>query len=145
MSKRASDRIGDYVAALPIHGNMHVLEIGCGPGVAARLVSRKLESGSMLAIDRSAKAIAAAVAGSKDEIDGGRLRFRRVAVEDFALAPDEAQFDLVFAMRVGALDGRHPALEARALTNIKAALKPEGLLFIDGQVPVKGRDIAGVD
>jgi SAM-dependent methyltransferase len=141
MADRASKRISDYVAGLPLNAGMRVLEIGCGPGVAARLVSQRLSDGFILAIDRSAKAIAAAKAGSKGEMTSGRLALQQVAIEDFDWG-DAEPFDLAFAMRVGALDGRHPQLEAKALARIGAALKPDGLLLIDDNAPIKGRDIA---
>ena len=144
MAHPVSPRIAVYVAALPLRPDMRVLEIGCGPGVAARAIARLLTSGTILAIDRSAKAIALALAGSRAECETGRLEFRQAAIEDFALDAGEAPFDLAFAMRVGALDGRHRALEASALSRIKAALKPEGLLFIDNGAPIRGRDIAGL-
>lgn len=35
----------------------------------------------------------------------------------------EEPFDIAFAMRVGALDGRHPELEKRAMRQLKAVLK----------------------
>ena len=141
MAERISQRIAHGVARLPLRPGMRVLEIGCGPGVAAREVARLLTSGRSVAIDRSAKAIALAQAGSTAEIASGRLEFRQCAAEAFSLQPGEALFDLVFAMRVGALDGRHPELEAAALSRIKAALTPDGLLLIDGRAPVKGRDL----
>jgi trans-aconitate methyltransferase len=141
MSDRISPRIANYVAALPLRPDMRVLEIGCGPGVAARAVSALLTTGTILAIDRSAAAIATATDGSADEIASGRLAFRRVAVEDFELQAGEQPFDLAFAMRVGALDGRHPELEARALSRLRAALSPDGILLIDDQKPLSGTDI----
>lgn len=143
MANPVSPRIAQYLAALPLRPDMAVLEIGCGPGVAAREIARMLTTGHILAIDRSAKAIGAAKAGSGPELDSGRLEFRQAAVEGFALAPGEARFDLAFAMRVGALDGRHPELEQAALARLKAALKPEGLLFIDNRPPIRGDAIAG--
>lgn len=138
-----SPRIAKFIAALPLRGDMHILEIGCGPGVAAREIARTLTSGRILAIDRSHKAIELARAGSFHELESGRLAFRLAAIEQFALEAEEEPFDLAFAMRVGALDGRHPELEARALMRIKAALKPDGLLFIDDLPAVVGRDIPG--
>ncbi|REG31613.1 hypothetical protein ATH84_10471, partial [Paracoccus versutus] len=89
------------------------------------------------AIDRSARAIDSAVAGSKPEIASGRLRFRQVAVEDFELLAGEERFDIAFAMRVGALDGRQPEIGQRALERLRAALKPAGRLFIDTGHPVR--------
>ena len=141
MADRISPRIAAFVSALPLRPGMRVLEIGCGPGVAAREISRRIGEGFVLAIDRSAKAVALAEAGSSAEMASGRLGFRHCAIEEFELEAGDKSFDLAFAMRVGALDGRHPQLEARAKTRIKAALKADGLLFIDDQPPVRGRDL----
>ena len=65
------------------------------------------------------------------------MSVRQVAVEDFSLAPGEAPFDIAFAVRVGALDGRHPELQQRALQRIARALAPNGKLFIDGGNPLR--------
>jgi SAM-dependent methyltransferase len=134
---RPSDRIRDFVEALPLRPGLRVLEIGCGPGVAARLVAARVAPGLVLAIDRSSTAVAQARAGSAAEISAGRMLVRQVAVEDFVLDAGEARFDLAFAMRVGALDGRHPELEARALARLRAALTPGGRVFIDGGTPLR--------
>ena len=143
MTHGTSPRIAAALAALPLRPDMRVLEIGCGPGVAARAVSRVLIAGKIVAIDRSAKAIAQAVAGSAEELGSGRLEFRHVAIEDFVLDPGQPPFDLAFAMRVGALDGRHPELERQAMARLKAALQPGGLLVIDDRAPVRATDLLG--
>jgi SAM-dependent methyltransferase len=114
-----------------------VLEIGCGPGAAAREIARRIGDGHILAIDRSAKAIAQAIEGSRAEIAAGRLSVRRVAVEDFELETREMPFDIALAVRVGALDGRHPELERQARARIAAALTRDGRLFIDGGDPLR--------
>ncbi len=82
MVQRISNRIAAFIDALPLAPGQRVLEIGCGPGVAARAVSRRVGNGFVLAIDRSAKAIESAVAGSKAEIATGRLRFIQATIED---------------------------------------------------------------
>ena len=97
----------------------------------------------MLAIDRSERAIALARAGSAAELAAGRLSLRCVAAEDFALAPGEAPFDLAFAFRVGALDGRHPEAGRAARARIAAALAPGGRLLIDGGAPLREIDLRG--
>ena|SRR5438093_1343885 len=137
MPRDLSPRLARIVDALPLTPRAQVLEIGCGPGAAARAVAARLPSGRILAIDRSATAIAQARAASADEIASGRMSVRQVAAEDFVLEPDEAPFDIVFAIRVGALDGRHPEAGRRALERIAAALAPGGRLFIDGGQPLR--------
>ncbi|MFI0408556.1 SAM-dependent methyltransferase [Actinomadura sp. 3N508] len=132
-----SPRLAKIVDALPLEPGMRVLEIGCGPGAAARAVAARLETGHLLAIDRSAKAVAQAQATGADEIASGRMSVRQAAIEDFALEPGEAPFDLVFAVRVGALDGRHPEAGRAAKRCIAAALAPGGRVFIDGGDPLR--------
>jgi cyclopropane fatty-acyl-phospholipid synthase-like methyltransferase len=125
------------VAALPLQPHLRVLEIGCGPGPAARAVAAHLVTGHILAIDRSAKAVAQARHSAAAEIASGRLSVRQVAIEDFGLQPGEQPFDLVFAIRVGALDGRHPVAGQQALQRIAAATVPGARLFIDGGQPLR--------
>lgn len=137
MSTAVSPRLAAIVEALPLRPGLRALEIGCGPGAAAREVSRRIGSGHVLAIDRSARAVQQALAASAEDIAAGRMSVRQVAVEDFELAPGEAPFDLAFGIRVGALDGRHPELERRALERIARALTPAGRLFIDGGDPLR--------
>ncbi|MFI0370110.1 SAM-dependent methyltransferase [Actinomadura sp. 1N219] len=132
-----SPRLAKIVDALPLEPGMRVLEIGCGPGAAARAVAARLDTGHILAIDRSAKAVAQAEATGADEIASGRMSVRQAAIEDFALEPGEAPFDLVFAVRVGALDGRHPEAGREAMRRIAAALAPGGRLLIDGGDPLR--------
>lgn len=136
MVARISPRLAAIVEALPLHPGMRVLEIGCGTGVAARAVCQRLGQGHILAIDRSAKAIDQAMAGSMPELASGRLAFRCVAIEDFVLAQDEPPYDLAFAVRVGALDGRHPQAGLVALERLRHALSRRGRLFIDGGDPL---------
>jgi SAM-dependent methyltransferase len=137
MANTLSSRLLAIVDALPLRPGMRVLEIGCGPGAAAREIARRIGDGYVLGIDRSGKAIAQAEAGPRAEIALGRLRFRQIAAENFELLPGEAPFDLALAVRVGALDGRHPAAGLRAKARIVAALSPRGRLFIDGGDPLR--------
>ena len=132
-----SPRLAAVVDALPLRPGIRVLEIGCGPGAAAREVAGRIGDGHILAVDRSARAIEQARAASRDLIDSGRMSVRRVAAEDLELLPGEAAFDLAYAIRVGALDGRHPDVERRARERIAAALTTEGRLFIDGGDPLR--------
>ena len=136
MPTKISSRIRDFVRALPLKPGMRVLEIGCGSGVAAREVTRRIPDGFVLAIDRSERAISLAKKGSSAEIDAGILEFRIIAAERLELRPGEDKFDLAFAMRVGAFDGRHPESGAIALERLRQALKPSGRFFIDTGDPL---------
>lgn len=136
-SPELSPRLAAVVAALPLRPGLRVLEIGCGPGAAARAVARRIGDGLILAIDRSATAIAQARRSGSAEIAAGRLIVRHVNVEDLVLDEGEAPFDLAFAVRVGALDGRHPDAGRRALRRIAAALTATGRLFVDGGNPLR--------
>src|SRR5205814_159316 len=91
---RLSPRLKAVVDALPLRPDSRVLEIGCGPGAAARAVAALLNTGHILAVDRSAAAISQARAAAHDEIAWGRMSVRQVAAEDFVLQPDEAPYDL---------------------------------------------------
>jgi cyclopropane fatty-acyl-phospholipid synthase-like methyltransferase len=127
-----SPRLAAIANALPLAPHSRVLEIGCGPGAAARAVAARLVTGHILAIDRSASAIAQARAAAAEQIAAGRMSVRQVAVEDFVLEADEEPYDIVFAVRVGALDGRYPQAGERALQRIAKATTPGARLFIDG-------------
>ncbi|MER7894252.1 methyltransferase domain-containing protein [Micromonospora sp. NPDC094482] len=132
-----SHRLAAIVNALPLQPHSRVLEIGCGPGAAARAVAARLTTGHILAIDRSATAIAQAEAAAVDEIRSGRMSVRHVAAEDFVLQTQEEPYEIVFAVRVGALDGRHPEAGQRVLHHVAGATKADARLFIDGGDPLR--------
>ena len=128
-----SPRLAAILDALPLKPGIRVLEIGCGPGVLARAIAERLHDGYVLAIDRSAKAIAQAEVLSEVQMKSGKLSYRQASIEEFELADGEGPFDLVVAVRVGALDGRHPAAGKQAIVRIAGAMKPDGRLFVDGR------------
>lgn len=130
-----SARIAAAVDALPVQSGMRVLEIGCGPGAAAREIVRRWPDVYVLGIDRSPAAIRLALDGAAGST--GRLEFRVAAAEDFVLAPDDEPFDLAFALRVGAFDGRHPQLFDRAVARVAAAMRPAAAFYIDGGDPLR--------
>ncbi|WGX99268.1 cyclopropane-fatty-acyl-phospholipid synthase family protein [Nocardioides sp. L-11A] len=137
-----SPRLAAVVDALPLRTGMRVLEIGGAPGAAAREVARRIgPGGHVLVVDRSARGIALTSRNAAEEIRDGRLSVRRVAVEELVLLPGEAPYDLAFAVRVGALDGRHPTAGERALPRIAAALVPGGRLLVDGGDPLRDVDL----
>ncbi len=107
--------------AQPLRSGMQVLEIGCGSGAAAREIVRRWPDIFVQGIDRFASAIRQATVGA----------------EHFELLPEESKFDLAFALRVCAFDGRHPRAGELALPRIRAAMMRGGRLFIDGGAPLR--------
>jgi hypothetical protein len=61
------------------------------------------------------------------------MSVRLAAAEEFELLEGEAPFDLVFAVRVGALDGRHPAAGRLVMARLAAATTADARLVVDGR------------
>jgi SAM-dependent methyltransferase len=141
MTVNLSPRLAAIVAALPLQPGLRILEIGCGTGAAARAILKRIGLGQVLGIDRSAKAIAQAIAGSRAEMASGRLVFRQAAIEDFELEKSERRYDLAVAIRVGALDGRHPDAGRAAIERLRHALVKGGRVYIDGGNPLREIDL----
>jgi precorrin-6B methylase 2 len=140
-----SPRLAMIVEALPLRPGLRVIEIGCGPGAAARAVAERVgPRGHVLAVDRSGKAIDQLTASAAELITAGRLTARQVAAEALELAPGEERYDLAFAVRVGAFDGRHPSAGAQALERLAQMLVPGGRLYIDGGDPLREIAVPGV-
>lgn len=137
-----SARLAEIVDALPLRPGQRMLEIGGAPGAAAKEVAKRIgPDGHILVIDRSAKGVALTERNAAAEIAAGVLSVRLVAAEDFELLPGESPFDLAFAVRVGAFDGRHPAKGRIARARVAAALAPGGRLLIDGGDPLREVDL----
>lgn len=137
MSQKISQRLLEIVDSLPLKNGIRILEIGCGTGVAAREIASRLDNIYILGVDRSQKAIEQAIKNSKTQIENGKLNFLQAKVEALELPKYEKEFDIAFAIRVGALDGRHPEIERESISRIAKTLKKNGKLFIDGGNPLK--------
>ena len=72
---------------------------------------------------------------ASDLIAVGRLSVRNVSCEELVLAAGEDLYNLAFAVRVGALDGRHPDAGARAMEQLARALVSSGRVYVDGGDP----------
>ncbi|GAA4460590.1 class I SAM-dependent methyltransferase [Phytohabitans houttuyneae] len=127
------DRLRWAVERLDVAPTDHVLEIGCGPGVAADLVCQRLDGGHLLAIDRSPVAIDRATRRNAAHITAGRADFRDTALEE--LATDE-RFDTAFAVNVNLFWTRSPAHE---LALIRGLLRPGGALHLCYEPPDPAR------
>ena len=111
-----SARLRAIVDGLDIGPESRVLEIGCGHGVAAKLVCERLEHGRLTAVDRSPKMVAAATRRNARQVAAGTAEFLVATLEQLELG--DRRFDTIFAVRVG-LFQREPerahALAARWL------------------------------
>jgi len=123
------DRIARFVAAMNIATTDRVLEIGCGHGVAATLVCRQLDGGHYVAVDRSAKMVAAAAKRNAEFVEAGIAEFIQASLETLDLG--DARFDKVFAMRVRLF--HDDKKQARALA--ERWLVPGGRLFVEYDEP----------
>jgi SAM-dependent methyltransferase len=93
--------------------------------------------GHVLAVDRSRRAIDQLERAGSELIAAGRLSTRCCPAEELSLNPGEEPYDLAFAVRVGALDGRHPATGALVLARLAEVLRPGGRLLVDGGTPLR--------
>ena len=109
MSARASERIAWAVETLGVRPSDRILEIGCGHGVAVSLVCERLETGTIVAVDRSAKMIDAATKRNADHVAEGRASFVCAPFADADFG--DARFDRVLAIHVGTFERDQPALE----------------------------------
>lgn len=117
------NRIAWAVEGLGVAAGDRVLEIGCGRGVAARLIC---EAGADLTgLDRSSAAIAAAVVRCADFVATGQARFLAAAIETAELGA-EARFDRILAVNVNLfwLDA------ASGLEAVRRLLAPAGRLHL---------------
>ncbi len=101
-----------------------LLEIGCGPGVAAGLLCERLTTGSLLAVDRSAVAVRRATARNDHHVAAGRLRVLHAALETLDLRPE---FDVAFTVDVNVFWTRPDGPDLAVLAG---ALRPGGRVLV---------------
>ena len=82
MAVKASERFVWAVATLEVSPADHLLEVGCGHGVAVSLVCERLTTGTITAIDRSPQMIEMATRRNREHVDAGRAALEAVSLED---------------------------------------------------------------
>lgn len=102
-----------------------LLEIGCGPGVAAGLVCERLSSGHLLAIDRSPVAVRRTTGRNAAHVAAGRLAVRMSSLAD--LDVPTGSLDAAFAVDVNLFWTGDPAAE---LTVLRRALRGKGAVHL---------------
>jgi ubiquinone/menaquinone biosynthesis C-methylase UbiE len=117
----AAERLVWAVETLGVRPDDRLLEVGCGHGVAVSLVCERLDGGSVLGIDRSAKMIEMAARRNAAHVAAGRAAFQVAALHEADLG--DAEFDLVFAIHVPVLLRGDPR---RELAVVRSHLAPGG-------------------
>jgi ubiquinone/menaquinone biosynthesis C-methylase UbiE len=132
-----------------------VLEVGCGHGVLVSLLADRLDTGSVLALDRSATMVAAATRRNRAAVEAGRVALVTAPLVDADLA--DLEFDVVVSFDVRAL-WTPPAAEWDVVARV---LAPAGRVVVafslmTGEVPAavdeglrrvageRGFEVAGV-
>jgi len=93
-----SDRFIWAAEVLDVHDGDRLLEIGCGHGVLISEVCQRLERGTVVAIDRSAKMIAAAEKRNQEYVDAGMVRLSTATLAGAELAGEV--FDKIYSFNV---------------------------------------------
>lgn len=117
------------VDMLELQPSHQVLEIGCGVGLMAEVISNKLQDGKLVAMDKSSFMIEKAKLRNKPFIAGGTATF---LTADFLKADlQRSTFDTITAFNLNFFR-KDPA---KVLQRVKQFLKPGGKLFIFFQDP----------
>jgi SAM-dependent methyltransferase len=119
------DRVRWAVELVDPRPDEQLLEVGCGPGVAAALLCARLTTGQLLAVDRSATAVERTRLRNAEHLAAGRLRVEQAALAGLALPP--GRLDQVLCLDVN-LFWTGPA--ARELAVVHAGLRPGGRLHV---------------
>src|SRR5688500_14121732 len=124
MAGRPSERFLWAVDTLEVRPADHLLEVGCGHGVAVSLVCERLKGGTITAIDRSPKMIEMATRRNREHVDAGRAVLQAVALEGADLG--DRRFDKAFAFNVAPFWQRPEA----ALGVVRQHLAPDGTFHL---------------
>src|SRR5688500_14261162 len=123
MAKPIAERHRLAVELLDIHPGDAVLEIGCGHGIATGLALERIGSGTLVAVDRSAKMTAATA-----KRNSGPLTTMTGNVEDLTFPH---RFDRIFAVNVD-----FPRHEDRGWAKtLNRLLKPRGTIVLLLEAP----------
>ena len=114
---------------LDVRPGDHILEIGCGYGHMIGLISERITTGYITAIDRSEAMVQAARERNKSHIESGKAEIFHQDLLDSKLPP--TTFAKVFLFNINAF-WMDPVQE---LSEVKRVLAPSGRFFIFHQPP----------
>ena len=114
---------------LEVQPSDKILEIGCGPGITARLVAEKLRTGELHLLDHSEKSIRQAVKKTKVYVKKGIIKPIIGAFGDIELL--SPHYDKIYCFNVRLLIEDNP----RELVLVNQLIGNDGLFFLFFQPP----------
>lgn len=136
-ARSVPERLAWAMTTMDLAPAEHVLEIGCGRGVAASLVCERLTSGRLVAIDRSVPMVKLAQRRNLDSVEAGKAVFLAAPLNAADL--DGERFDKVFAVNVNLFWVRSSVKE---LELVRRSLKRDGAMYLFYEPPRAARAIA---
>lgn len=104
------------VDGLDLSPSDDVIELGCGPGVAAGLAAARLtDGGTLLAVDRSATAVERARQHLAAQVAAGRVQVLHSSLDGLRT---EQRFDVAFAVNVNLFWTSDARAESRVLSTV---------------------------
>jgi SAM-dependent methyltransferase len=128
MPPKVPGRVRWAVEMLAVESSDRILEIGCGHGIAVNAIAGRLQDGRIVAIDRSARAIAQATANNARHIRSRTARLVNVSLADATI---RGRFDKALAINVNVF-WLGPAKELAVLRRV---LRPKGRLYLCYEPP----------
>lgn len=127
----AEARFDWIVEVMDIRSGDRILEIGAGSSLSVEYLAAPLTNGYVVAIDRSATAVARSAKRHAALVDSGRVRLLDAALEKLrpedVLDGDGRRFDKILAVNVNLFWTRRPTTE---LALIRDLLTPTGTLYL---------------
>ena len=130
MAGPVPQRLWWAVDSLDVRPGDRLLELGCGPGVAAELICERLDAGCITAIDRSRTAVERARRRLAGHVGTGRARVAQLDVAEVGGLGE--RFDKVFAVNVNLFWTGPAEAELAAIAGI---MRPGATLSLYQEAP----------
>jgi SAM-dependent methyltransferase len=118
---------------LDINPSDKLLEVGCGTGVAAEMIAPFLDTGHLMAIDRSQIMISKSMKRNAVHVKNGKISFQ--AIELASLPKGKHEYSKIFAFNVNLFWTQKTICEDSEI--LRSHLKKKGLLYLFYQPPAE--------